>query len=90
MYIALLVLLPLEYIWTRRIWRPCICVFRFLDDMQSIGKGLDNAKSAFESATKRLNSGRNNMVRVAEKIEELGAKVKPNDKSKVLLKKMAS
>ncbi len=65
-------------------------VFRFLDDMQSIGKGLDNAKSAFESATKRLNSGRNNMVRVAEKIEELGAKVKPNDKSKVLLKKMAS
>ncbi|MEQ8925451.1 MAG: DNA recombination protein RmuC [Fulvivirga sp.] len=65
-------------------------VIRFLDDMQSIGKGLDNAKNAFESASKRLNTGRNNMVRVAERIEDLGAKVKPNDKSKILLKKVAS
>ncbi len=65
-------------------------VIRFLDDMQSIGKGLENAKVAFDSASKRLNSGRNNMVRVAERIEELGAKVKPNDNGKVVMKKLAS
>lgn len=65
-------------------------IMKFLEDMYAIEKNLDNAKSSYESAYKRLTTGNNNMVRVATKIEDLGAKVKPGSEHKELLKKIAS
>jgi len=65
-------------------------IMKFLEDMHGIEKSLDNAKVAYESAYKRLSTGRNNVVRVATRIEDLGAKVKPGTDNKELLKKLAS
>ena len=65
-------------------------VLKFLEDMHSIDKGLENAKDAYDSAYKRLSTGRSNVIRVATRIEDLGAKVKPGKDPKELLKKMAS
>ena len=65
-------------------------VMKFLEDMHSLGKGLDSAKNAFESAFKRLTTGRNNVVKVTARIEDLGAKVKPGADRQELLKKMAN
>ncbi|MEQ8628295.1 DNA recombination protein RmuC [Ekhidna sp.] len=65
-------------------------VMKFLEDMHNLKKNLDNAQGAYDSAYKRLSTGRNNVVRVATRIEDLGAKVKPGADNKELLKKMAS
>lgn len=65
-------------------------VMKFLEDMGNIEKSLNNAKTAYDSAFKRLSTGNNNIVRVATRIEDLGAKVKPGQKSGDLMKKLAS
>lgn len=65
-------------------------IMKFLEDMHNLKKNLDNAQGAYDSAYKRLSTGRNNVVRVATRIEDLGAKVKPGTDNQELLKKLAS
>ncbi len=63
-------------------------VLRFLQEMDNIEKGLATARDAYDTARKRLTSGNNNVLKLTTRIEDLGAKVKPE--SKGLVKKMAS
>ena len=46
----------------------------FVDDLLSIGKKMNDAKSSYEDAMKKLSSGKGNLIRRAETIKELGAK----------------
>ncbi len=46
----------------------------FADDLENIGKKIDDSKSCYTDAMKKLRDGSGNLVRRAEKIRELGAK----------------
>jgi len=46
----------------------------FTDDLVSVGNRLDQAKSSYVDAMKKLTDGSGNLVRRAEKIKQLGAK----------------
>jgi DNA recombination protein RmuC len=46
----------------------------FVDDLLAIGKKMNDAKSSYDDAMKKLSSGKGNLVRRAEIIKELGAK----------------
>ncbi|MBI4946176.1 MAG: DNA recombination protein RmuC [Bacteroidetes bacterium] len=46
----------------------------FVEDLLSIGKKMNDAKSSYDDAMKKLSSGKGNLVRRAETIKELGAK----------------
>lgn len=46
----------------------------FLDDMQKVEKGLDAASKSYKEASKKLSEGKGNLVSMAEKMKELGAK----------------
>ena len=46
----------------------------FVDDLVNIGKKIDDSKSSYVDAMKKLTNGSGNLVRRAEKIKELGAK----------------
>ena len=46
----------------------------FLEDLLQVGKKLDEAKSGYAEAMKKLSEGRGNLVSSAEKLKELGAK----------------
>lgn len=46
----------------------------FVDDLENIGKKIDDSKSGYVSAMKKLTEGSGNLVRRAEKIKQLGAK----------------
>lgn len=48
----------------------------FLADLDAIGTGIDRARGSYESAVKRFTSGNNNVVRMAERLHELGLKSK--------------
>jgi len=48
----------------------------FVDDMIKLGKQMDTSKSSYQDAVKKLYDGSGNLVGRAEKIRELGAKVK--------------
>ncbi|MDE6333840.1 MAG: DNA recombination protein RmuC [Muribaculaceae bacterium] len=48
----------------------------FLADLDAVGTGLDRARSSYENAVKRFTSGNNNVVRMAERLHELGLKSK--------------
>lgn len=48
----------------------------FVEDMIKLGKQMDTSKSSYQDAMKKLYDGSGNMVRRAENIRELGAKVK--------------
>lgn len=48
----------------------------FVDDMISLGRQMDTAKKTYATSMNKLTEGRGNLVRSAEKIRELGAKVK--------------
>ncbi|NOU58837.1 DNA recombination protein RmuC [Marinifilum caeruleilacunae] len=48
----------------------------FVDDMISLGRQMDTAKKTYATSMNKLTDGRGNLVRSAEKIRELGAKVK--------------
>ena len=45
----------------------------FVEDMLDMGKGLDNAQKNYDSAFKKLKTGRGNLIGTAEKIKKLGA-----------------
>ncbi len=48
----------------------------FVDDMLKLGKQMDTSKNSYQDAMKKLYDGSGNLVRRAENIRELGAKVK--------------
>lgn len=48
----------------------------FLADLDAAGTGLDRARASYDSAVKRFTSGNNNVVRMAERLHELGLKTK--------------
>jgi len=46
----------------------------FIDDMESIGKSMENTRKTYDQATNKLYQGSGNLVRRAENIRKLGAK----------------
>jgi len=48
----------------------------FVDDLASVGKGLDNARVAYDDAFSKLKSGPGNLVGQAEKLIKLGVKAR--------------
>ncbi len=48
----------------------------FVEDLEQIGKRLDQAQSSYHDAFNKLKSGKGNLIKSAEKVKELG--VKPN------------
>lgn len=48
----------------------------FVEDMIKLGKQMDTSKNSYQDAMKKLYDGSGNLVRRAENIRELGAKVK--------------
>ena len=57
----------------------------FVKDMEHISHHLDHADQAYRSAAKRLTSGNNNVMRITNKMKDMGAKVK--DKRDTLIEK---
>ncbi len=50
----------------------------FVDDLVNIGKKIDDSKNSYVDAMKKLTDGSGNLVRRAEKLKQLGAKVSKN------------
>ena len=48
----------------------------FVEDLEQIGKRLDQAQSSYHDAFNKLKSGKGNLIKAAEKVKELG--VSPN------------
>lgn len=48
----------------------------FVEDLEQIGKRLDQAQSSYHDAFSKLKSGKGNLIKAAEKVKDLG--VKPN------------
>jgi DNA recombination protein RmuC len=48
----------------------------FVEDMINLGRQMDTAKKTYATSMNKLTEGRGNLVSSAEKIRELGAKVK--------------
>ncbi len=46
----------------------------FVEDLDGVGKAIDNANKKYEAAQNKLSSGRGNLVTSVEKIKKLGAK----------------
>jgi DNA recombination protein RmuC len=46
----------------------------FVEDLQSVGKSLDDAHAAWEKASNKLQTGPGNLIRQAEQLKTLGAK----------------
>ena len=49
-------------------------VVGFVEDLEQIGKRLDQAQSSYHDAFNKLKSGKGNLIRAAEKVKELGVK----------------
>ena len=47
-----------------------------IDAMEDVGKHLDRSKDAWDTAHKRLSSGRGNLIRRTEELKQLGAKTR--------------
>lgn len=56
----------------------------FVEDLVNIGRKIDDSKSCYSEAMKKLIDGSGNLVRRAEKIKELGAKTTRNLPKSVL------
>lgn len=48
----------------------------FVEDMEALGRQLQNAENAYQAAFAKLSTGRGNLLRQAESLRELGAPVK--------------
>jgi DNA recombination protein RmuC len=44
----------------------------FVEDLEQIGKRLDQAQSSYQDAFNKLKSGKGNLIKAAEKVKELG------------------
>ena len=51
-------------------------IVAFLEDLDSVGKGLNNALSSYNSAVKRFSTGNNNVTTLANRLSKLGLKAK--------------
>lgn len=56
----------------------------FIEDMDKIGKALDNSKSAYDAAINKLHKGSGNLVKRVQNIEVLGAKTSKQIPSKFI------
>ncbi len=50
----------------------------FVDDLDQIGKRLDQAQSSYHDAFNKLKSGKGNLIKAAERVKELGVKPSKN------------
>lgn len=50
----------------------------FIENLEKLGKNLDNARSSYQDAYKQLSTGNDNLVLQTQKIKELGIKNKKN------------
>ena len=57
---------------------------RHVEALEDIGKHLDKSKDAYETAFKRLSTGRGNLVKRSEELKSLGAKTKKAIADKLL------
>ncbi len=57
----------------------------FIKDLQSIGHSLDSAHKNYESALKKLSTGRGNLISRVEKIKKLGANTSKEIPSNLLI-----
>jgi len=55
----------------------------FAEDLQEVGSQIGKAQASYESAFKKLSTGQGNLVRQAETLRELGAKVSKKMPSKL-------
>jgi DNA recombination protein RmuC len=46
----------------------------FVEDLEQIGKRLDQAQSSYHEAFNKLKSGKGNLIKAAERVKELGVK----------------
>jgi DNA recombination protein RmuC len=46
----------------------------FVEDLEQIGKRLDQAQSSYHDAFNKLKSGKVNLIKAAERVKELGVK----------------
>ena len=46
----------------------------FVEDLESVGKRLDQAQSSYHDAYNKLKSGKGNLIKAAERVKELGVK----------------
>ena len=46
----------------------------FINDLEDVGRKMDSAKENYESAMKKLYTGKGNLISGVEKIKQLGAK----------------
>lgn len=51
-------------------------IVAFLEDLDSVGKGLNNALNSYNSAVKRFSTGNNNVTTLANRLSKLGLKAK--------------
>lgn len=56
----------------------------FVEDLENVGRKIDDAKSAFNLSMNKLSEGRGNLIRRAEAIKELGARTKKSMPQSVL------
>ncbi len=57
---------------------------RFVNDLENIGSKIESTQTAYKDAHNKLTSGRGNLVRKAESMRELGAKVSKSLPQKLL------
>jgi DNA recombination protein RmuC len=50
----------------------------FVEDLDSVGSRLQQTQDAYDSAYKKLSTGRGNLINRAEGIKKLGAKTSKN------------
>ena len=55
-----------------------------VEALEDVGKHLDKSKDAYETAHKRLSSGRGNLIKRTEELKKLGAKTKKSLPDKLL------
>ncbi|WDE98362.1 DNA recombination protein RmuC [Lentisphaera profundi] len=58
----------------------------YVDSFQKIGKGIEHAQKAYDSAEGQLMTGRGNLIRTCQSLEELGIKSKKAMAKEVLIK----
>lgn len=58
----------------------------FVESMDDIGNRIRQTQDSYETAMKRLNSGSGNLVRQAEMLKELGAKLQNHYRNRLSLR----
>ena len=56
----------------------------FVNDLEEVGKGIDNARKSYDRAFNKLSRGRGNLVRMSENLKSLGASASKSLPSSIL------